>query len=300
VRASVGAKAADYAVGDVLEGRFEIVDVLGQGGFSKVYRVRDDVEGEERALKLFDSAAGYEAVRREIGALRKIHHPNVVKVFWADKTDAGDWYLITEFIDGESLDEFVTGKRRLRDREAVDVALDLLDALAAFHPDTARLNQLEAKRREAGLPEAESREWTELEDKGLVHRDIKPRNVMLTRTGAKLLDFNIASRVGDPVHTQSGTPPYQSPDADLTRWDVSTDLFAVGVLLYQLLCDGNHPYPHAMPTVAGSVVDPRTIRPELGPDLAGFLIKACSPASVDRFSTAAEMQHALSNIRAHL
>ena len=162
VRSSVGAKAADYAVGDVLDGRFEILQELGQGGFSKVYRVRDDVEGEERALKLFDSAAGYEAVRREIGALRKIHHPNVVEVFWAGKTSAGDWYLITEFIDGESLDEFVTGTRRLRDREAVDVALDLLDALVAFHPDAARLKQLDAKRREGGLPEAESREWTEL------------------------------------------------------------------------------------------------------------------------------------------
>jgi len=300
VRSSAGARAADYAVGDVIDGRFEILQIIGEGGFSKVYRVRDDLEGEERALKLFDSAAGNEAVRREIGALRKIHHPNVVKVFWADKTEAGDWYLITEFIDGESLDEFVTGKRRLRDREAVDVALDLLDALAAFHPDSARLKQLEAKRREADLPEAESHEWAELKDKGLVHRDIKPRNVMLTRTGAKLLDFNIASRVGDPVHTQSGTPPYQSPDADLTRWDVSTDLFAVGVLLYQLLCDGNHPYPNALPKVAGSVVDPRTIRSELGPDLAEFLIKACSPAGVDRFSTAAEMQHALSNIRARL
>ena len=300
VRSSPGAKAADFAVGDVLDGRFEILQIIGQGGFSKVYRVRDDLEGQERALKLFDSAAGYEAVRREIGALRRIQHPNVVKVFWADKTEAGDWYLITEFIDGESLDEFVTGSRRLRDREAVDVALDVLDALAAFHPDAVRLKQLEAKRRDGELPDAESHEWMELTDKGLVHRDIKPRNVMLTRTGAKLLDFNIASRVGNPVHTQSGTPPYQSPDADLTRWDVSTDLFAVGVLLYQLLCDGNHPYPNAMPTVAGSVVDPRTIRPELGPDLAEFLIKACAPADIDRFSTAAEMQHALSNIRAHL
>ena len=70
---------------------------------------------------------------------------------------------------------------------------------------------------------------------------------MLTRTGAKLLDFNIASRFGDPVHTQSGTPPYQPPDAGLTRWDVSTDLFAVGVLLYQLLCNGYHPFPAARP-----------------------------------------------------
>ena len=300
LRSSVGARAAGYAVGDILEGRFEILGVLGQGSFSKVYHVRDDVEGEERALKLFDNAAGYEAVRREIGALRQIRHPNVVEVFWAGKTSIGDWYLITEFIDGESLDEFVTGKRRLRDREAVDVALDLLDALVAFHPDSVRLGQLDAKRRDGSLPEAESREWMELTDKGLVHRDIKPLNVMLTRTGAKLLDFNIASRVGDPVHTQSGTPPYQPPDAGLDRWDVSTDLFAVGVLLYRLLCNGNHPYPNAIPMVAGPVIDPRTIRPDLGSDLAEFLIKACAPASVDRFSTAAEMQLALRNIRAHL
>jgi len=300
VRSPAGAKAAVYAVGDVLEGRFEILQLLGQGGFSKVYRVRDEVEGEERALKLFDSAAGDDAVRREIGALRKIRHPNVVEVFWAGKTSAGDWYLITEFIDGESLDEFVTGKRRLRDREAVDVALDLLDALVAFHPDAVRLKQLEAMRREGDLPEAESREWLELKDKGLVHRDIKPLNVMLTRTGVKLLDFNIASRVGDPVHTQSGTPPYQPPDAGLTRWDVSTDLFAVGVLLYRLLCDGHHPFPDATPKLDTPVIDPRMIRSDLNPDLAGFLIKACAPVGVDRFSTAADMQLALRNIRADL
>jgi len=290
----------DYAVGDVLDGRFEILQKLGQGGFSKVYRVRDDVEDKERALKLFDTAAGDEAVRREISALREIHHPNVVEVFWAGQTKAGDWYLITEFIDGESLDEFVTGKRNLRDREAVDVALDLLGALVAFHPDTARLRQLDAKRSQGDLPEAESREWTELTGRGLIHRDIKPRNVMLTRTGAKLLDFNIASRVGDPVHTQSGTPPYQSPDADLSRWDVSTDLFAVGVLLYQLLCNGSHPYPNAMPVIDGLVIDPRTIRSDLGPDLTEFLIEACAPASRDRFASAAEMRLALRNIRDHL
>jgi Protein tyrosine and serine/threonine kinase len=300
VRSSAGAKAADYAVGDVIDGRFEILDVLGQGGFSKVYHVHDDVEREDRALKLFDSAAGYEAVRREVAALRKIHHPNVVEVFWAGKTDAGDWYLITEFIDGEPLDEFVTGKKHLRDREAVDVALDLLDALAAFHPDSARLKLLEAKRLEGNLPEAELHEWMDLKGRGLVHRDIKPHNVMLTRTGAKLLDFNIASRVGDPVDTQSGTPPYQPPDARVAHWDVSTDLFAVGVLLYQLLCNGHHPFPNAMPKVGEPVIDPRTIRFDLGPDLAEFLIKSCASGGADRFSAAAEMQAALRNIRAHL
>jgi serine/threonine protein kinase len=296
VRSSVGAKAADYAVGDVIEGRFEVLGILGDGGFSKVYRVRDDVEDEERALKLFDNAAGYEAVRREIGALRKIHHRNVVEVFWADRTTLGDWYLITEFIGGEPLNEFMTGPRRLRDREAVDVALDLLDALVAFHPDS-RLKQLDAKRRDSDLSEAELHEWMELKDKALVHRDVKPLNIMLTRTGAKLLDFNIASRVGDPVYTQSGTPPYQPPDAGLTRWDVSTDLFAVGVVLYQLLCDGEHPYPNSRPMLDEPLIDPRAFRPDLNPALAEFLIKACASANVDRFSTAADMQLALRTVR---
>jgi serine/threonine protein kinase len=300
VRASVGAKATEYAVGDIIDGRFEVIGLLGDGGFSKVYHIRDELEGEERALKLFDNAKGYNAVVREIGALRKIHHPNVVEVFWAGKTDVGDWYLITEFIEGEPLSAFITGEKGLRDREAVDVVLDVLDALVAFHPDSERLNQLDAKRRDSNLSEEEFQEYMELNDKALVHRDIKPHNVILTRTGAKLLDFNIASRVGDNVRTVSGTPPYQAPEADLTRWDVSTDLFAVGVTLYQLLCDGQHPYPNSQPMPGEAVIDPRTIRSGLDSDLAEFLIRACAPERADRFSTAAEMRLTLRNIRDHL
>jgi serine/threonine protein kinase len=299
LQAPVRAMSADYAAGDVIDDRFEILEIIDHGGFAKVYRVRDDVEGEERALKLFDNAAGYEAVRRELRALRKIRHPNVVEVFWASKTHAAEWYLITEFIYGERLDAFIGQGRSLRDREAADVALDLLDALVAFHPDSARLGELDAKRRQGELSEAEFGEWMELSEHGLVHRDIKPRNVILTRTGAKLLDFNIASRVGDPVRTQSGTPPYQPPDADLTRWEVTPDLFAVGVILYELLCDG-HPYPNARPMVDEPVIDPRKIRPDLRPDLAEFLIKACAPVKAERFSTAAEMRDALHKVRAEL
>ena len=300
LRAAPEAKAADYEVGDVIDDRFEILGILGQGGFSKVYRVRDDVEDEERALKLFDNAMGYEAVRREIGALRKIHHPNVVEVYWAGRSGVGDWYLITELIQGEPLSEFTGGNTVLHDSEAVDVALDLLDALVAFHPDAERLNQLDAQRREGELSETQFNEWMELKDKGLVHRDIKPLNVILTRTGAKLLDFNISSRVGDEVRTRSGTPPYQPPDANFTRWDVSPDLFAVGVVLYQLLCKGQHPYPNKTPMVGEPVIDPRTIRSDLNPDLAEFLTKACASANADRFPTAVEMQLALCKIRADL
>ncbi|MEL7210371.1 MAG: hypothetical protein AAGK32_19425, partial [Actinomycetota bacterium] len=131
-------------------------------------------------------------------------------------------------------------------------------------------------------------------------RDIKPQNIMLTRSGAKLLDFNIASRVGDPVRTVSGTPPYQPPDADLTRWDVSTDLFAVGVTLYELLCDGEHPYPQARPLLDVQPRDPRQFRKDLGEGIAEFLLRACAPERATRFQTSAEMKAALEAARTTL
>ncbi len=292
--------AREYEVGDTIGGRFEVNDVLGSGGFSKVYRVRDVVEGEERALKLFDNAAGYDAVRREIGALRKVHHPNVVQVIWADRTEQGEWYLIMEYVEGELLADYATGKKHLRDREAIDVALDVLDALIAIHPDSDRLDALDQKKQVGDISGEEYDELMALSDNALVHRDIKPQNIMLTRSGAKLLDFNIASRVGDPVKTVSGTPPYQPPDADLTRWDVSTDLFAVGVTLYELLCNGEHPYPHARPALDAELREPRRFRKELNDGLVNFLIKGCAPERGARFRTAADMSAELVSVRAAL
>jgi uncharacterized protein (TIGR02653 family) len=297
VQASTTVQSTDYIVGDVIDERFEVLEVLGTGGFSRVYRVQDRVEGEERAFKQFNNAAGYEAVRREISALRRVRHPHVVEVIWADKTRRGEWYLISEYVRGEPLEEYASGRRHLRDREAVDVALDVLDALVAIHPDSARLDELEAKKREGELTPGEFEEMMRLQDEGLVHRDIKPQNIILTRQGAKLLDFNIASRVGDPVMTVSGTPPYQAPDVDYTRWDVSTDLFAVGVTLYELLCNGQHPYERQKPMIGEDVQDPRKFRSDLDGDLAEFLMTACAPYRSDRFSTAAAMRVRLQDIR---
>ena len=285
----------DYVVGEVIDDRFEITDVLGSGGFSKVYRVNDTVEGAVRALKLFNNASGYDAVRREIAALRKVSHPHVVEVIWAGKTQQNEWYLLTEYVDGEPLQAYATGKQVLRDREAVDVALDILEALIAIHPDARRLTELEQKRRSG--EEVSDQEFDELQDSGLVHRDIKPQNIILTRQGAKLLDFNIASRVGDPVMTVSGTPPYQAPDVDYTRWDVSTDLFAVGVILYELLCSGQHPYPGGRPVIGETLRSPGVYRPDLSEDLQAFLNQACGPYRENRFQTAHEMHHELTQIR---
>lgn len=292
--------ARDYGVGDTIGGRFRVEELLGSGGFSKVYRVLDAVEGEQRALKLFENAAGYDAVRREIGALRRVHHPNVVKVIWADSTDEGEWYLIMEYVEGELLAAYADGKKKLRDREAIDVALDVLGALEAIHPDSERLAELDQRKQDDQLSADEYDELMRMSENALVHRDIKPQNIMLTRNGAKLLDFNIASRVGDPVRTVSGTPPYQPPDADLTRWDVSTDLFAVGVTLYELLCDGEHPYPAARPMADGEPRDPRQFRNEVPAELAEFLLRACDADRRNRFHSAAGMKAALEATRAAL
>ncbi len=289
-----------YAVGDRIGGRFEVEELLGSGGFSKVYRVRDAVEGEERALKLFDNAAGYEAVRREISALRKVSHPNVVKVIWADSTDGGEWYLVLEYVNGELLADYASGQKHLPDRAAVDVAMDVLDALVAIHPDSPRLDALAEKKRNGELSESEFEEYMSMSENALVHRDIKPNNIILTRSGSKLLDFNIASRVGDPVMTVSGTPPYQPPDADLTLWDVTTDLFAVGVTLYELLCDGEHPYPQARPMRGTTPRDPRAFRKDLNEALADFLTKACASGRAERFATASDMREALASVRTQL
>lgn len=297
---SVLTPARDYAVGDSVGGRFEVQAVLGSGGFSKVYLVRDVVEDETRALKLFDNAAGYNAVRREITALRKVDHPNVVKVIWADRTDQGEWYLIMEYVQGEQLSDYACGKKHMRDREAVDVAMDVLSALIAIHPDSERLDELDKRKQDGEITGDEYEELQIMSENALVHRDIKPQNVMLTRSGAKLLDFNISSRVGDPVETVSGTPPYQPPDADLTRWDVSTDLYAVGVTLYELLCDGEHPYEQSRPFPNSDPRDPRQFRVDLPEGLADFLIKSCAADRSKRFQSAAQMRAALEELRAQL
>jgi serine/threonine-protein kinase len=277
----------DPVEGELFASRFQIVRTLGHGGFSRVYLVIDRIENADRALKVFSSTRADEQLRREIAFLRKVNHRNVMKVFWADRTPDGRWYLVSEYVEGTPLDRLMTSPRKFTPDEAGGILDELLEALIAIHPDETRIAELHA----GELTPEEFAELQELQAAGFVHRDIKPGNIILGADGLKLLDFNIASSAGDPVDTHSGTPPYQAPDA-MAVWDVSTDLFAAGVVFYELLT-GRHPYPDERPRVDREPIDPQQAAPDLPPKLAAFVVKACAGTASDRFSSAKEMKVAL-------
>lgn len=283
----------DDAVGTVIGGRYKVEALLGTGGFSTVYRVSDTLEDQVRALKLFAPSAGCDSARREFNALRQARHPNIVQVIALDTTSRGECFLIIEYVEGELVADYTTGQKHLNDLIAIDLVLDVLDALIFLHPDLERSDALRQKGEGGELTIEEHDELRSIEGNALVHRDIKPRNIMISPSGAKLLDFNIASPFGDTVTTVSGTPPYQPPGLDCTRWGVSTDLFAVGVTMYELVCRGKHPYLDGRPVFGAEIYDPREFRNDLTPGIAEFLLRACAPERDLRFQSAVEMKEAL-------
>jgi len=288
-----------YEPGELIDGKFEVRARLGDGGFANVYRVYRAMDDREYALKVFNVNVAYDKVQNETRILGQIDHPGIVRAIWADVTRTGQWYLVTELIVGETLQRYADGEKRLAPDEAVRLVDDLLSALEAIHPNAKRIRELKERAASPdGMTAEEYDELGELESRGIVHRDIKPKNLMLTDDGRiVLIDFNIASRAGDTVHTVSGTPPYQAPDlvAGIDRWEVSPDLFATGIVLYELLCHA-HPFPDRQPRTDARPRDPREHRPELSPALTEFLMRACAPYRDERFQTAMEMRAALAAI----
>jgi serine/threonine protein kinase len=283
-----------YDPGDVIAGQFEVIERLGFGGFARVYRVRWIMNDREYALKVFRTSDSIDTVKREIKALQAVSHPRIVNVVWGGETSDGQGYIVSELLDGETLEAYATGEKWLSLAEAVRVAFELLEGLGAIHPDSQRIKDLEARGKAGEIEIEEYEELRALKGRGLVHRDIKPQNLLLTRRGIVLIDFGVASRVGDRVLTVRGTPPYQPPDIipGADTWDVSPDLFAAGVVLYQLVCH-EHPYQNWEPCLDQEPREPRQFRPELPAEFVEFLTRACAPRRQDRFATADEMRAAL-------
>lgn len=277
--------------------RFQLREKLGEGGFAPVYWVDDVREQRDWAMKVFSPEhAG--AAEREVRALRNYDDPRIVQVYsFHEEASTGRSFLLMEYIKGQALDVRLAKGDPLSDREAVALIDNVLDALTVIHPDQVQIDELAAKKE---LSPDDLQRRLELQEKGLVHRDIKPGNIVLRPDGSiKLIDFNISSRPGDLVKTRSGTTRYLAPDATAGVWDVSVDLFATGVILYELIC-GHHPYPNDEPTADRRPTDPLNYRSDLPQGFAEFLQKACFPRARERFRNAEEMRAALHRATAEL
>ncbi|NYF55008.1 serine/threonine-protein kinase [Micromonospora purpureochromogenes] len=211
--------------GRLLARRYRLVDQIGAGGMSVIWRARDEVLDRIVAVKVLAPALAADArfrdmVREEARSAAQLVHPHVTSVHDYGETLAPDGsitsFVVMELLTGEELEHRLT-EGPLPWTEAVEVGAQVAEALAAAH----RL--------------------------GIVHRDITPSNVMMTRVGAKVLDFGIATHVGAPDEDEDGgtfgTPAYVAPERlDGAPAQPATDVYSLGVLLYETLT-GQVPYP---------------------------------------------------------
>jgi len=214
-------KIEQLSPGTVLGGRYEIVRLLGQGGMGAVYQAHDRELEREVALKIIraDMAANPEILKRfkqELILARQITHKNVIRIFDLGQAD-GIKFITMEYIEGEDLQSLLRRKKKLEPKEAANIISQVCRALEAAHAE------------------------------GVVHRDLKPQNIMLDKTGrAYVMDFGIARSMMASGMTQTGaligTPDYMSPEqAKGTTLDARSDLFTVGIIFYELL-SGKAPF----------------------------------------------------------
>ena len=201
--------------GTVLGSRYEIIRLLGQGGMGAVYQARDRELDREVALKVIraDMAANPEILKRfkqEIILARQITHRNVIRIFDLGQAN-GIKFITMEYIEGEDLQSLLKRKKKLEPAEAANIMAQVCRALEAAHAE------------------------------GVIHRDLKPQNIMLDQSGrACVMDFGIARSMQTSGMTQTGvligTPDYMSPEQTKgVKVDARSDLFSLGIIFYELL-----------------------------------------------------------------
>ncbi len=272
---------------DLIAGRYELGEVLGSGGMSSVYRAFDTLLERNVALKILHPQYlgdddHVERFRREARSVAQLSHPNVVTVIDRGE-DAGREYIVFELVDGDDLKELVERAGPLPVRRVLELGLEVGRALAFAH------------------------------GQGLVHRDVKPQNVLLDTDGrAKVTDFGIARSLGTASTTETGTvlgtSHYIAPEqARGERVDALTDVYSFGAVLYELLA-GDVPFPGdsfltvAMKHVNEPVPNVLDRRPDVPLRLAS-LVERClakepsdRPASMDE--VVGELQACLADLDA--
>ncbi|HEY8429588.1 MAG TPA: serine/threonine-protein kinase, partial [Sandaracinaceae bacterium] len=274
-------KAGDRAdrSGQMLAGRYRIERLVGIGAMGSIWAVRDVASGLEAVAKVHEAALASasdpmarERFLREAIALASVRHPNVVSLLEVGQTEAGEPFLIMERLVGEPLDERLA-RGRPTVNEVLTIGIELLGGLEAVHAA------------------------------GVLHRDVKPENVFLARveggTLVKLLDFGLARGLGWPsgkitrVGVAVGTPGYMSREQARGRRDLDarTDLYSVGVVLYELL-SARRPFEGLTPTdvMVRSCTEPPVplsrYRPDLPPVLTSVIMRALACDRRERFDDA--------------
>ena len=262
----------DHPTGTVLEGRYELGPRIARGGTATVYRALDTRLQRVVAVKLMhphlaEDPVAAERFVREARAAARLSHPHVVSVLDQGHAPDGLPYLVMEHVDGETLRDRLRRRGALSPHEALEVLEPVLDGLAAAHRA------------------------------GLVHRDVKPENVLIARTGrVTVADFGLTRAVDQ--HTASGTVlgtvGYASPELVTGRWvDTRADVYSAGIVLFELLA-GRRPFAGAPLAVArahaeGHVPDLRSLDPGIPAGLARLVVRATSrdphgrPADAGRF-----------------
>jgi serine/threonine protein kinase len=268
--------AGRFAPGQILGGRYRIVALLGKGGMGEVYRADDLALEQQVALKflpelLSTNDAALARFRGEVRIARQVSHPNVCRVY--DLGEAGGQYFLSmEYVDGEDLGSLLRRIGRLPSDKALEIARQLCAGLAAAHA------------------------------KGVLHRDLKPGNVMLDARGQVLLtDFGLAGLAGqvEGCEVRNGTPAYMAPE-QLAGQEVTvrSDIYSLGLVLYEIFT-GKLPYEST--TLAGLIqaqkesapISPSTLVREMDPAIERAILRCLQSKPAQRPSSALAVAAAL-------
>ncbi|MFD8600614.1 serine/threonine protein kinase [Streptomyces sp. TSRI0445] len=280
-----------YAGGSVAGGRYQLRDLLGEGGMASVYLAYDSALDRQVAIKTLHTELGREQsfrerFRREAQAVAKLQHTNIVSVFDTGEDELGGAlmpYIVMEYVEGQPLGSVLAADIRTHGAMPADKALkvtaDVLAALETSH------------------------------EMGLVHRDIKPGNVMMTKRGVvKVMDFGIARAMQSGVTSMTqtgmvvGTPQYLSPEQALGRGvDARSDLYSVGIMLFQLLTgripfDADSPLAIAYAHVQEEPVAPSSINRSVTPAMDALVARALKKNPNERFPSAAAMRDEIARV----
>lgn len=266
----------------LLAGRYRLGDDLGAGGTARVFRAVDERLGRSVAVKLLDSRiaasadpSGRERFLKECRTLAGFSHPGAVLVFDAGEDD-GELFLVMELVEGDTLAHRLARAGPLPVAESVRIASKILGVLAAAH------------------------------SAGIVHRDVKPANILLGNAGmVKLADFGIAKRFDDIEESVTstgfvvGTPRYLAPEQAMGESVTpATDVYAMGVLLYEMLAGrppfvGDSAVAIAVAQQASAAPDIRTVRPDVPNTVAAAIAGALALDPAQRPASAAQLEVAL-------